>query len=968
MGTSGARQISRSHRRGAAGSPRWRGVTFWTIVAALALAGPARADLAIGRPAIQRHIIEAPVYPSNFAVAEGPDGVVYVGNAEGVLGFDGATWQHHPVGENEVARALAHDGFDRLYVGGYDSFGYFETPLSPESTFVDLTRAFGLDDPGFAEIWQVVIAPEGVFFVALNDVFGFDPATGQTRHWHHEGRFGAMARIDGELLLQYRGEGLRVLRDDEFVRLSGSEALAGQLYQILPLPGRGFIATARDGGWYTWIENRAGRFQAPPGLPDSQHFTAATALTDGRIALGSSDGWIHVLDTRSRRFDAFKVAPGWIADLKQSRQGGLIAQTDLATLYIDWPARWTVWDASSGLTGSVLETLRWQDRWLVLSNGGAFVAGTGDPVAFESTGWTDFEAWDFEPLGDGSGLLAESYELRHVALDGVIQVVDGIRYPRSVRVSRFDESLFLVGTEEGLSWIRRDTGGFELVASEQESGPVFSFHELDPSRILVATQGNGIQLLVIDAGHRIIERRRVDAAIDYAGAEYADLVVLDDELFAATENGHWRWTGDGFVAADTLGLQALATNEFISLRQAPDGDLWAFDYRTVWRRATGSDTWQRMKVAPLLEGAIASVDFDADGRAFVGASGRVAIFDPDAPQPRDTVFEPRYSRIVLKTDAAGARVLTPADSPLRLELQPFSIRFDYTLPGLSQRDRIRYRARMRGLETQFTDWEATSHYTYLNLAAGSYAFEVQARTPYDEVLSLEPFMIEVVPPWYATPLALKMRWVLGVLVLGLVVWLLIRLRVRRLEHDRRRLAAKVRKRTEALVAANRKLKHMAEVDDLTGIANRRRFDHYLAERLAEHRDSGRALAVALIDLDEFKPYNDRNGHLEGDRMLVRIARFLQSGFGDDERLVARFGGDEFAAVLPGMTAATAEALTERLRLEWARECPEIRLSIGIAAVHGSTPIEPVELLRAADRELYAIKRSGRNGISATTVV
>jgi len=936
------------------------------LAAVLFGAGPAAGGSPVGRPAIQRHAIELDVYPSNFAVAESPDGIIHVGNAEGVLTFDGATWQHHSVGGNELARALAHDGFDRLYVGGYGSFGYFETPLTPESDYVDLTEAFGLDDPDFAEIWQIVIAPRGVFFVALNDVFGFDPATGETRHWQHEGRFGAMARVDGELLLQFRGEGLRMLRDDEFVRLPGSEQLSGQLYQMLPLPGSGFIATSRDGDWYTWTHDRAGRFEAPAGLPDSQHFTSATTLADGRIALGSGDGWIYLLDTDARSFEAFKVASGWIAGLVQSRHGGLIAQTDLATLYIDWPARWTVWDSSSGLTGSVLETLHWQNRWLVLSNAGAFLSDGRDPVMFDNSGWTDFEAWDFLPLADGGGLLAESYELRHVTLDGVVQTVDSIRYPRAVRASRFDDTLFLVGTEDGLSWVERRRDGFSVVAREQESGPVFSFHELDPFRILVATQGNGIQLITLDEQHRPIERKRVDDAIDYPGGEYAELVMLDNELHAETESGHWRWTGDGFVAADPGNLEALGSDEFISLQAAPDGSLWAFDYRTVWRRAPGPE-WKRMDVAPLLQGAISSIDFDAKGRAFVGASSAVAIFEPDAPVPTRTAFEPRFSRITLRAGDGKPRLLSPANSPLRLELQPFSIRFDYTLPGLGQRDRVRYRARLEGLEPNFTDWETTSHYTYLNLPAGRFQFHVEARTPEGHVLALEPFRIEVVPPWYSTPLALKLRWLFGALAIGALLWLLIRLRVRRLEKERRRLAEKVRKRTEALVAANRKLKRMAEIDDLTAIANRRRFDQYLAEQLVTCGESGRAVAVALIDLDEFKPYNDRNGHLAGDRILVRIAQFLKNGFGDDERLVARFGGDEFAAVLPGMTAATAEALAERLRREWMRECPEIQLSIGIAAVTDSAGVEPIELLQAADHELYSIKRSGRNGISTTTL-
>nr|WP_240956193.1 GGDEF domain-containing protein [Wenzhouxiangella sp. XN79A] len=177
----------------------------------------------------------------------------------------------------------------------------------------------------------------------------------------------------------------------------------------------------------------------------------------------------------------------------------------------------------------------------------------------------------------------------------------------------------------------------------------------------------------------------------------------------------------------------------------------------------------------------------------------------------------------------------------------------------------------------------------------------------------------------------------------------------------------VDERTRALEAANRQLKVLAEVDDLTGVANRRRLDAFLRQALDRCRRRHRPLAVALVDLDRFKPFNDRHGHLAGDRALRSVAESLDRVFGDDERLVARFGGDEFVIVMPGVDRDEAVALAEQARSALKSLGVDLKFSIGIAVAGiGSRP-EPAELVEAADRQMYVAKKAGRDGVSVTTL-
>jgi len=160
-------------------------------------------------------------------------------------------------------------------------------------------------------------------------------------------------------------------------------------------------------------------------------------------------------------------------------------------------------------------------------------------------------------------------------------------------------------------------------------------------------------------------------------------------------------------------------------------------------------------------------------------------------------------------------------------------------------------------------------------------------------------------------------------------------------------------------------RELATRDPLTGLHNRRFSDEELT-RLADAADDRRPLSVALLDLDHFKRVNDEHSHEVGDLVLQRLATVIMATAPDDA-LVARLGGEEFLLGLPGAGSVEAEILCERLRLavretDWSGTAPGLRItvSIGLTTTAGGTTASA--LLAAADRELYAAKRSGRDRV------
>jgi diguanylate cyclase (GGDEF)-like protein len=163
------------------------------------------------------------------------------------------------------------------------------------------------------------------------------------------------------------------------------------------------------------------------------------------------------------------------------------------------------------------------------------------------------------------------------------------------------------------------------------------------------------------------------------------------------------------------------------------------------------------------------------------------------------------------------------------------------------------------------------------------------------------------------------------------------------------------------------LERLSVTDGLTGLSNRRRLLELLKDEVIRSRRHNRPLAVLMIDVDQFKAYNDTYGHPAGDDVLVQVASLIQSALRNGDH-AARYGGEEFLVVLPETDSAAGVEAADRLRARLAQERfgpnrVEVTLSVG-AASFPADGASSDELIEAADAALYRAKKNGRNRVVA----
>lgn len=178
---------------------------------------------------------------------------------------------------------------------------------------------------------------------------------------------------------------------------------------------------------------------------------------------------------------------------------------------------------------------------------------------------------------------------------------------------------------------------------------------------------------------------------------------------------------------------------------------------------------------------------------------------------------------------------------------------------------------------------------------------------------------------------------------------------------------------DELEAERERLESIVSSDPLTDLANRRGFDHFLRDKWRHARRERESVALLMIDIDCFKPFNDNYGHQEGDECLQQVAATVRQWTRRAADLAARYGGEEFVVVLPDTSLEAAVKIGEDIRgaveaiqyrHEFSSAASVVTVSVGAASVFPKAGIEPAQLIHLADQALYNAKHGGRNRVAA----
>jgi diguanylate cyclase (GGDEF)-like protein len=946
---------------------------MWKALLALLLGcllcATAAAAIALhGQPLQQRFgVAEHDANPSSHGVLPLPDGSVLVANGGGVLHFDGSHWELFELPGLSPARALLRARDGTIYVGGYDQFGRLETDASGRFQYVDLRTEFGVagSEAVFGVIWDIVETARGIHWRSDETLF-FQGHQGERERWPLGLDFRRLAAVDEVLYIRRHGAGFGSIDGHGFRLAPGGEQFADRpLTSTLKHP-RGLLLVATDGFHLANAQGIQPLLSGSiPGL-DGLDPNASLQLADGSLLFGSSSGELAHLDADLNLLSRHRLGSYSVLGLAQDREGGIWAATEGDLVRLRLPSPWSAYSSANGLLGAPLDTAYHQGvLWVATSMGVYRSLQREGQIRFEHAIDTSLEASTLlaTPLGlligDREGLLWHHGEPgqteRLVEADSVFGLVPSRFHPG--RVFALADGAVLVLQQQADRW--RSLARWSLDGMD-----VSTLHELDASTLWLDDWRGAPQRWQLDPeSATVTERRRFarEAGIEVDAALGSTLFALDEQLYVVSGRRVYRLQGERFEPFAGPPFNLFPRPFEIGLSQTAHGD-FAYSARQLYRRLPGTDDWQLVALGGGVARGFFDMQTDADGRLRVKTWGGLLQFDPSIAEPALVPLSVSLSGWSLRRPESPAQALPLAGAGALTLGGSDLLSFDFRMPTMDPGVEFRYR--IDGLDSAWSDWLEPGRPS-LSLRApgpGDYRLRVEGRTRNGRVGAPLDFAFSVRPDWWQTGWAQLGMASAAMLLFLIGAQLAARLRYRQVLAANRRLELKIAERTQELELANRKLAELATEDSLTGVANRRALEQALNREWERCGELRQPLALIMIDVDHFKRFNDSHGHLEGDKQLIRVARELAGRVRPVRELLARFGGEEFAVILPGTGMQEALARAETMRAAFDRDSFPTTVSVGVAAAIPSAERSPTDLLRDADTALYAAKRQGRNRV------
>ena len=949
---------------------QFAGLLAGLILLAGALAPSAWAESAIGgMPLHQRFGPEdygaAPVH---LAVLAGLDGSLLVGNVEGVLRYDGSTWERIELPGNAVARSLARGSDGRVFVGSYDQFGYLEVRSSGEYTFRDLRSEFGLkgEDRHLGNIWNIVATDDAVYVQAdkLLLRLGND---GGTSSWPLDSEVRGIFASGNTIYARINGKGVARFDDGRFDLLPGGEQFADQPLNSLLVQGNELLLVGGD-AFYRYDGKQVRRLagDAPRVFADASPYLAVT-LADGSIVVGTLGGELLRFDRDLQLLSRVPLGPYSILAMGSDTEGGLWAATEGDLVRLRMPSPWSVFSAADGIPGSITDSAWFDGRLWVANSRGVAVAdrGSSGRVRFRQVIETELETYDLEE--DEHGLLiGERFGLRWLpkGSETPLRIWEGDGVYFMLR-SRFDDGVIYAGASNHLLRMQRVDDGWQVIREwPLDDVSLSGIVETASDTLWVGDYRGGVHRWTLSAdGKEVVDRKDYGVAEGFElKADYGSGVVrIGDDLIASSGSHSFRFDGERFQPFDQPPYTLVQRPMELEVVNTPLGD-YAYTTRELWRRAPGEQQWQPVHLGSRLARGFSNVHVDADDNLRIVTWNSLLQFDPVDTETAGRPLSVGLRRIEYRPGGDDLQLL-PLDATGEVEYQAGdSLRLKFALITMEPGAEVRWR--IPGRVVNWSDWASVNDSTlnFGRLDAGEYHLQVEGRVPSGREVRPLDYEFHVLPEWYRSHWALALGLLLLLLLIAGIVHLVSRVRYRNFVAINRRLEQKIAERTRELENANERLAELATEDSLTGVANRRAMEQALTREWQRCAESTSPLSVIMVDVDYFKRYNDQHGHLAGDKRLQWVANELSNMVKPVRELVARFGGEEFVLILPGYNADRAVQRAEQLRRRFTQVDSDVTISLGVATQVPRLDDDPAQLLQRADTALYRAKRRGRNRV------
>ncbi len=780
----------------------------------------------------------------NWSIAQDQRGIMYFGNANGVLEYDGNKWRMIPVSNNSLVRSVAVDSIGIVYVGAVGEFGYLSPNEKGQMTYHSLVDKLPKEEQDFADVWKTYATPNGVYFQTFTKLIRIK--NNAVKIWKPENTFHFSYFVRNKFYINDRGVGLKELVNDKLTLVEGGSVFSGQrIYSMLSYPGSSILIATRESGLYL--------MKLKPEKKDSiikyintntndhlinDQVYGGVSLKNGKFAFATLINGVLITDLQGNIVQTLNKKNGLQDDIV--KYVGLDNQNDLwvalgkGISHVEISSPLTSINDAQGLNGFIEDIIKYKGRLYVATSLGVYVSAGDQFVQVEGIKAQTWSLKKFITKKD-TLLLASSeagiFEIKN-ATGNLIYEGFGFVLHQS---KKNPERLF-IGMGDGFSSIRYENN--KWLEEDYLKGidvKIQSIAEDEKGTLWLGTPVNGLIKLNFGSG-KLTRDSLVTAWGEVYKLQMYDTLnglpdVLNiipynfkDKIIFATNVGIYEFNERTSAFSHSSILQKEIKDAQV-YRFAPQNNtsFWMFTVKPNKVKETGiahlqsdgSYSWYTQPFLKISDWEIHAIYPDENGITWLGAPDGLLRYDAmvkkDFAVPfyahirqvqtgKDTLFNGNFYK---EENGISFPIISQPDflKPI-IKYRNNSLTFYYSATNYSDNKNNSFSYFLEGHENDWSEWSKKTEKEYTDLKEGDYVFHVKAKSIYGTESIESSYAFTILPPWYRTIWA-YIAYVIS--VVG-VVYLIIRISVRRLVKAKNQLEKIVKERTAEVVEQ----KHLIE--------------------------------------------------------------------------------------------------------------------------------------------------------------
>jgi len=649
--------------------------------------------------------------PQNHAIIQDKRGVMFFGNNDGILEFDGVNWRKIPV-EEKLVRSLAINKNGRIYVGARNEFGYLMPDSVGELKYHSLIQYLDDKDKDFGDVWKTHVTSEGVYFQTSNAIFRWENDSLKT--WRSEHEYHLSFKINGKFFVRERGVGLKIMKEDTLILINNGGKFASiDVYGIVPIKENDVLIITNEEGvfrFYDINDPEKGRlvryFTEIDNFLSENDVNNVIKIDELKYSFGTWGSGIIIFDQTKGQFEVINKISGLQDDIIKDQfldnRNNLWLTLDNGISMVPISVPVSFYKGKAGLETTLESIARFNNYLYVATRTGTYYlthpGGLNIPPVFSDQSYynkpgflqvdevTD-ECWGLLPLE------SEKQKFLFIALNSKVyvieknnRIVDKIdNIPYSFWQSEQDPYTAFIGTETGIesvtlkngNWIRETKikGIDELIYSITE----------DPSGNLWMTTDNGSVYVMNITNYRMTkENPKVFMYDTTHGLPEGDIYVelVNEKPLFATTKGLYTFSPDQerFEPDTSFGAEfADGSRDIYKLLQDPENNIWMVTYIPATEKyetgflrlmKNGNYEWIKEPFLSFSKEVIHALHHDKDGITWMGGPEGLFRYDPNMEKDYEQEYNTLIRKVTLGQDSIIFHGTYYDDNFLQAIIQP----------------------------------------------------------------------------------------------------------------------------------------------------------------------------------------------------------------------------------------------------------------------------------------------------------